>query len=166
MAPASRQEHNGDGCWRRRRRRRRRGDCSRWDRRRLRTSPARRCYDRGALFVVCSWDVLVRVVWEKEGGGIFTKIHIQLCPAREGLFAIFTLAVDLAMASSHNGVMLNWNVHGLNNLARRQVVRDLITGHRCSLVCLQETTRSGAIRHFHQSMTSMLFIKLNITKAF
>jgi hypothetical protein len=48
-------------------------------------------------FVVCSWDEPVRVAWEKEGGGIFTKIHIQLCPAWEGLFAIFASAIDLTM---------------------------------------------------------------------
>jgi hypothetical protein len=150
MAPASRQEHDGSGCWRRRRRRRRRGDCSRWDRRRLRTSPARRCYDRGALFVGCACSCGVG-----EGGrGDFHKNTHPTLSCTGGPLAIFTLTVDLAMASSHNGVMLNWNVHGLNNLARHQVV------------CLQETTRSGAIRHFHQSMTSLLFIKLDITKAF
>jgi hypothetical protein len=34
---------------------------------------------------------------------------------------------------------LNWNVHGLNNTARHQVVRDQISYHKCTIVCLHET---------------------------
>ena len=38
-----------------------------------------------------------------------------------------------------NCVLLNWNVRGLNNPARRKVVKDL-SGENCStVVCLQET---------------------------
>jgi exonuclease III len=36
-------------------------------------------------------------------------------------------------------VLLNWNVRGLNNPSRRQVVRDLIQERSCTVVCLQET---------------------------
>jgi exonuclease III len=36
-------------------------------------------------------------------------------------------------------VVLNWNVWGLNNPARCQVVRDLVVGNACTIVCLQET---------------------------
>jgi DNA phosphorothioation-dependent restriction protein DptG len=43
------------------------------------------------------------------------------------------------MASDPSCVVLNWNVHGLNNPARREVVRNLVTDHRCRIVCLQET---------------------------
>jgi len=38
-----------------------------------------------------------------------------------------------------NCVMVNWNVRGLNNPARRKVVRDLVTDQGCTIVCLQET---------------------------
>lgn len=34
---------------------------------------------------------------------------------------------------------LSWNVRGLNNSARRKVVADLVTDHKCNIVCLQET---------------------------
>jgi exonuclease III len=43
------------------------------------------------------------------------------------------------MASATNCVLLIWNVRGLNNPARRQVVKELIANHRCKLVSLQET---------------------------
>lgn len=36
-------------------------------------------------------------------------------------------------------VTLSWNVRGLNNPARRKVVRDLVRDQGCSIVCLQET---------------------------
>jgi len=36
-------------------------------------------------------------------------------------------------------VVLNWNVRGLNNKARRKVVRDLAQDTRCTLAALQET---------------------------
>ena len=35
-----------------------------------------------------------------------------------------------------------WNVRGLNGRARRNVVRDLVTQERATLVCLQETKLS------------------------
>jgi hypothetical protein len=38
-----------------------------------------------------------------------------------------------------NCVLLNWNVRGLNNQARRKVVRDLVGDTRASIVTLQET---------------------------
>ena len=41
--------------------------------------------------------------------------------------------------NEQNCRILNWNVRGLNTKARRQVVRDLVTEHNCSIVCLQET---------------------------
>ena len=40
-----------------------------------------------------------------------------------------------------NCVMVNWNVRGLNNPARRKVVRDLVTDQGCTIVCLQETKK-------------------------
>ena len=36
-------------------------------------------------------------------------------------------------------MVLNWNVRGLNNRARRQVVRDLVNETRCTIAALQET---------------------------
>jgi exonuclease III len=35
--------------------------------------------------------------------------------------------------------LLNWNVRGLNNSARRKVVKDLVSDLGCSIVALQET---------------------------
>jgi hypothetical protein len=49
------------------------GGCSRRDRRRLRTSPAQRCYDRGALFVVCSWMGLFVWPGRRRAGGFSQK---------------------------------------------------------------------------------------------
>lgn len=36
-------------------------------------------------------------------------------------------------------VVLNWNVRGLNNPARRKVVKDLVQETRCTVACFQET---------------------------
>jgi hypothetical protein len=36
-------------------------------------------------------------------------------------------------------VILNWNVRGLNNPARRQVVKDLVRDTKATIVALQET---------------------------
>lgn len=41
--------------------------------------------------------------------------------------------------SEHNCTVFNWNVRGLNNPARRLIVRDLVRQNRASIVCLQET---------------------------
>ena len=38
-----------------------------------------------------------------------------------------------------NCVMVNWNVRGLNNPARRKVVRDLVSETKATVVALQET---------------------------
>jgi exonuclease III len=43
------------------------------------------------------------------------------------------------MAYDPHCKVLNWNVRGLNNPARRQVVRDLIRDNDCTVVYLQET---------------------------
>ena len=40
------------------------------------------------------------------------------------------------MSTNH---LLVWNAHGLNNRARRNVVRDVAEQQRASIVCLQET---------------------------
>jgi hypothetical protein len=45
----------------------------------------------------------------------------------------------LSMANNANHVLLNWNVGGLNNPARKHVVRELIRDHKCQTVCLQES---------------------------
>jgi exonuclease III len=39
----------------------------------------------------------------------------------------------------HTCNILNWNVRGLNNPARRKVVRDLVSETRATIVTLQET---------------------------
>jgi exonuclease III len=52
------------------------------------------------------------------------------------------------MNSNPRCAILNWNVRGLNNPARRQVVRDMVNEQQCNIICLQETkiqTMSDAI---------------------
>jgi len=39
----------------------------------------------------------------------------------------------------HNCNILNWNVRGLNNPARRKVVKDLVQETRSTIVSIQET---------------------------
>jgi exonuclease III len=41
--------------------------------------------------------------------------------------------------ADRNCRILNWNVRGLNNCARRDVVRDLVRDTGATIVCLQET---------------------------
>jgi len=41
--------------------------------------------------------------------------------------------------SEQKCLLLNWNVRGLNNKARRKVVKDLMQQKRCTIVTLQET---------------------------
>jgi exonuclease III len=36
-------------------------------------------------------------------------------------------------------VILDWNVSGLNNLARRQVLREVVQEQHCPIFCVQET---------------------------
>jgi exonuclease III len=38
-----------------------------------------------------------------------------------------------------NPEVLNWNVHGLNDPAKRNVVREFLASIRVNIVCLQET---------------------------
>jgi exonuclease III len=38
-----------------------------------------------------------------------------------------------------SGNIVIWNVRGLNSRSRRDVVRELVTSERPSIVCLQET---------------------------
>jgi hypothetical protein len=55
--------------------------------------------------------------------------------------------VDVAASECINGASLSkmladpldWNVRGLNNLARCHVVCDLVIDNACTIVCLQET---------------------------
>jgi exonuclease III len=43
------------------------------------------------------------------------------------------------MANDTQCTILNWNVKGLNNPARCQVLKDLIAKNNCSIVCIQES---------------------------
>lgn len=45
--------------------------------------------------------------------------------------------------SEQKCVLLNWNMRGLNNSARRKVVRDLLGELRSTVVCLEETKLSS-----------------------
>ena len=41
--------------------------------------------------------------------------------------------------SEQKCIVLNWNVRGLNNRARRQVVKDMANDNACTIAALQET---------------------------
>lgn len=41
--------------------------------------------------------------------------------------------------SDQRCLVFNWNVRGLNSIARRQVVKDLVLDNKSTIVCLQET---------------------------
>jgi hypothetical protein len=58
-----------------------------------------------------------------------------------------------SMDSDPNCVIFNWNVCGLNNPARRQVVRDLTQEHGCTIACLQETK----IQHISDAIVAETF---------
>jgi hypothetical protein len=47
------------------------------------------------------------------------------------------------MAGDPQCNVLNWNVRGLNNPARRQVLKDIIVENSCSMICIQETKLHG-----------------------
>lgn len=47
--------------------------------------------------------------------------------------------LDLFAMSEQNCILLNWNVRGLNNKARRDVVCNLVRDTRATIVALQET---------------------------
>lgn len=38
-----------------------------------------------------------------------------------------------------NLVFMSWNVRGLNFLAKRTVISDVVSSHRVAMLCLQET---------------------------
>jgi exonuclease III len=43
------------------------------------------------------------------------------------------------MIADPHCVVLNWNTQGLNNSARKQLVRELVSDNACTIVYLQET---------------------------
>ncbi|KAM3212345.1 hypothetical protein ACQJBY_065431 [Aegilops geniculata] len=59
--------------------------------------------------------------------------------------------------SDHNCVVFIWNVRGLNNPARRQVVRDLVVRNRASIVCLQETKLDSVDKRLILELLGPLF---------
>lgn len=46
------------------------------------------------------------------------------------------------MISDQNYIVFNWNVRGLNSPARRQVVKDLVSDHKGTVIYLQDTKLS------------------------
>jgi exonuclease III len=47
-------------------------------------------------------------------------------------------------------ILLNWNVRGLNDRARRSVVRDLAVTSGCSILCIQES-KLGVIDDYEKA---------------
>lgn len=52
----------------------------------------------------------------------------------------------LAAMIDKNCVIFNWNVRGLNNRARRKVVKDMVGEYQATIVSLQETKLSQVDR--------------------
>jgi len=47
--------------------------------------------------------------------------------------------VLVSLMSEQKCIVLNWNVRGVNNRARRQVVKDMASDTACTIAALQET---------------------------
>jgi hypothetical protein len=61
------------------------------------------------------------------------EVHLCIC-------LIINVSVSsVPMDSKPDCIFLNWNVRGLNNPARLQVVRDIVTEHHTNIMCLKET---------------------------
>ena len=65
----------------------------------------------------------------------------QLCSAVCGgpWFSVCCAVFVLVLLDAQNCSILNWNVRGLNNSARRKVVSELARDTSCTIACLQET---------------------------
>ena len=51
-------------------------------------------------------------------------------------------AIVISIMSEQKCLILDWNVRGLNNKARRKVVKDLVQDTKCTIAALQETKLS------------------------
>jgi hypothetical protein len=68
--------------------------------------------------------------------------RVFLCRGKDPCWKdlLSSCAPSLFLVREYNS-LFNWNLHGLNNSARRKVVRDWVVDTGCSNVCLQETKR-------------------------
>ena len=54
--------------------------------------------------------------------------------------------------------ILSWNVRGLNDRRKRSIVKNLLHGWKCDVICLQETKLTGMDRQMVGSVWSCPFV--------
>jgi hypothetical protein len=111
---------------------------------------------RVALSLTCSWIGLsaattVRVcvivlIWGFAHTCSRPSLHQLVCLASSCFtsFAGLSSALVVLVLMSTHLKLLNWNVRGLNDRARRTVVRNLVLTSRCSILSVQES-KLGAL---------------------
>jgi exonuclease III len=62
------------------------------------------------------------------------------------------------MSSDNDLVILDWNVRGLNNPGRRQVLKEMVEDQQCRIICIQETKVQNMDDAFVQSCLRHRFI--------
>ena len=63
--------------------------------------------------------------------------------------------------------ILSWNVRGLNDRRKRSIVKNLLHGWKCDVICLQETKLTGMDRQMVGSVWSypyMDWVALDVSK--
>jgi hypothetical protein len=63
------------------------------------------------------------------------------------------------MLSDTNCTILNWKERGLNNPARCQVVKELVMGNKCNIVCIHETKLQTVTRTTIQGILEQEFME-------
>lgn len=69
---------------------------------------------------------------------LVSGVGFGLFLGRVSTVASFLCSLGYPM-SEQKCLLFNWNVRGLNNKARRKVVKDLAQDYRCTIAALQET---------------------------
>jgi exonuclease III len=62
------------------------------------------------------------------------------------------------MSNDNDLVILDWNVRGLNNPGRRQVLKEMVADQQCRIVCIQETKVHNMDSTFIQSCLGHRFV--------
>lgn len=77
-----------------------------------------------------------------SGGQSVVQCGSLLCSVDLGIL----LCCLLCLVSSMEYNILNWNVRGINNPAKRRAILMFLAEHQCNIVCLQEVKMSAISR--------------------